>query len=68
MERDTLLEVFNSQKIKNDSAGSLNGRDNSDNIVTVPEETNENNERDEKEDEGHSGVFYIWLKAKLDNM
>ena len=55
MERDTLLEVFNSQKIETDSAGSLNGRDNSDNIVTVPEETNENNKSDEYEDEGYTG-------------
>ena len=56
MERDTLLEVFNSQKIETDSAGSLNGRDNSDNIVTVPGETNENDQTDE-EDEGHTGLI-----------
>ena len=70
MDRDNPVEVLNYQKIENDSSasGNLNGRDDSDNTVTVPEETNENNERDEKEDEGHSGVFYIWLKAKLDNM
>ena len=66
MERDILLEVLNSQTIKNDSSasGNLNSPDDSDNIVTVPDETNENNQVDENKDEGHTGEVCIRLNVK----
>ena len=64
MERDILLEVINSQVIEDDSTASdLNGRDDSDNIVTVPEETNESDQNDENDDEGYTGNLCIQLKA-----
>ena len=69
MERDTLMEmeVFYSQRIENDSSASdnLNGRDESDNIVTAPEDTNENDQVDESEDKGNTGDVCSLLKAKL---
>ena len=55
-----VMEVLNSQTIEDNSTAycNLNGRDDSNNIVTVPEDTNENGQLDENDDEGYTGSAF----------
>ena len=45
--------------------GNQNCREDTDNLVTVPEETNESDQSGEKGGEGQSGVLCSQLKGKL---